>query len=406
MKFNVSEIRSHFPILSRSVGEAPLVYLDTAASAQTPTAVLEAMDLFYREDYSNIHRGMHLLSEAATEAYEGAREQVASFIGATAGEVVFTRSCTESLNLVAQSWGRSHLKKGDTVLLSILEHHSNIVPWQMLEKEIGIKIVWVPLTIDGHLDLDAAKQLMEKHQPKLLSITGQSNVLGVRVPVEELVSLAQRVGACVCVDAAQLVAHQQVNVQELGCDFLTFSGHKLYGPTGVGVLYAKKELLEEMSPLLGGGAMIHEVTVEGFTPAEPPQRFEAGTMPIAEVVGLGAAVEWMAQFNAIDIEQHEHGLINRAAELLPQVDGLTLLPCPDPTSLLSFTIDGVHPHDLTALLSEQGICMRAGHHCTQPLHDALGVPASTRLSVGIYNTLEEIALLPEAMEKAITILRR
>lgn len=381
MTLDIAQIRQEFPML-RS-GE--LIYLDSAATAQKPQCVLDAMGRFLKEDNANVHRGMHGLAERATVAYENARSTVATFIGSAPYEIIFTKNCTESINLVAKSWGKKNLKQGDVVLLSILEHHSNIIPWLQLKEEIGIDVQW----FDGDPDII-------DERVKLVSVTGLSNVLGVRLPIESIIQKAHAVGAKVLVDAAQLVVHEQIDVQKIDCDFLTFSGHKLYGPTGIGVLYAKRELLEAMPPFLGGGMMIGSVTTDGYTSADIPQKFEAGTPPITEAVGLGAAIDWFSQFDWDDIEQHEQQLINQATKQLSTINGLTILsypphPNPNPIGCLSFTTEGIHPHDLTEALGKKNICLRAGHHCAQPLHNALGVSASTRLSIGIYNTQEDIA---------------
>lgn len=399
MSLNIATIRREFPLLAS--GE--VIYLDSAATTQKPEIVLQAMDAYYRNHNANPHRGMHALAEAATVAYEDARTTVASFIGAKPYEVVCTKNCTEAINLVAQSWGKQ-LQKGDTVLLSMLEHHSNIVPWLQLKELIGINIEWIGIDDNGLLKMDDLDCFLETNTVKLVSVTGLSNVLGTRTPLEDIAQKAHAAGAKVLVDAAQLVAHAPIDVQKLNCDFLTFSGHKLYGPTGIGALYAKHDLLQKMPPFLGGGMMIGEVTTDTFTAADAPTKFEAGTPPVAEAVGLAAAIDWMNRFAWEDISRHEEDVLRYALSALQSMDGVHVLGAPD-TACISFTVDNVHPHDLTEIIGRNGVCMRAGHHCAQPLHTALGVGASTRLSLGIYNTKEDIDTAVDAMTIAITTLR-
>ncbi len=391
MHFDVLAIRREFPILNQQ--GTPVIYLDNAATTQKPLCVLEAMDAFYSTANANVHRGVHGLAEAATNAYEDARATIAQFIHAHSHEVILTKGCTESINLVAKSWGKANLKAGDTVVLSILEHHSNIVPWLQLKEEVGITLKWIELDETGELDLAMLEAFLDEGNVKLVSITGQSNVLGTRPPIEEISRKAHAAGALVLIDAAQLIAHQKIDVQTIDCDFLTFSGHKLYGPTGIGVLYAKQKHLLSMPPFLGGGMMIHEVSRDHFSSAEPPAKFEAGTPPIAEAIGLQAAINWLTQFNWKDIETHESMLITTALNALKEIPEVQILPNSKfqiPNSCVSFTHANIHPHDLTDFLGKQGIHMRAGHHCAEPLHETLGVNASTRVSVGIYNTEEDI----------------
>ncbi|MBT4119687.1 MAG: SufS family cysteine desulfurase [Candidatus Peribacter sp.] len=390
----IDEIRRQFPLIAAQGS----IYLDSAATAQKPQIVLEEVEKFYSEENANVHRGMHALAEKATVAYEDARKTVAKFIGAAAHEIVFTHGCTESINLVAKSWGKANLKKGDTIALSILEHHSNIVPWQQLQEEIGITIKWIDIDDDGSLIIDNLDDV------KLVAVTGCSNVLGTKPDLKLIIEKAHAAGAKVLVDAAQLVVHEKIDVTELDCDFLAFSGHKLYGPTGVGVLYAKRELLESMPPFMGGGMMIGSVTKEGFTAAEIPQKFEAGTPPIAQVIGLKAAINWLSQYDWNDIATHEQELISTATDALNTIEGLTILGTPE-SSCISFTIDDIHPHDLTEIVGRNGVSLRAGHHCAQPLHERLGVVATTRMSFGIYNTKEDIERATEEIQKAIAILR-
>jgi cysteine desulfurase/selenocysteine lyase len=403
---NTDEIRRQFPLISQK----GITYLDSAATAQKPQAVLDALEKFYKEENANVHRGMHVLAEKATIAYEGARKSVSAFLNAAPHEIIFTRGCTESINLVAKSWGKANLKQGDTVVLSILEHHSNIVPWLQLKEEIGINVKWMDIDNEGTLILNDFKNV------KLISITGCSNVLGVKPDLKSIIKKAHAAGAKVMIDAAQLVVHERIDVKDLDCDFLTFSGHKLYGPTGIGVLYGKRKLLESMPPFMGGGMMIGEVTKEGFTSAEIPHKFEAGTPPIAQAVGLHAAIDWLSQFDWNDIQQQEQKLLLYAYNTLKEVDGVSILGDDDNhsslithhkiASCLSFTIDGVHPHDLTEIIGRKGVSLRAGHHCAQPLHERLGVTASTRMSFGIYNTVEDIQKSVEEINKAIQILKK
>lgn len=412
MPFDTRAIREQFPILAQTIGGRPLVYLDNAATTQKPTAVLDALRKFYERDNANVHRGMHELAERATVAYEDARATVQQFLHAHhSEEIVFTKGCTEAINIVTRCYGSKRFRKGDAVILTLLEHHSNIVPWLQLKEEHGIELRWVDIDDTGNLLLNQLKDHLHDGKVKLLSITGQSNVLGIRPPLEEIIPLAHAHGALVCVDAAQLVGHHVINVQALDCDFLAFSGHKVYGPTGIGVLYAKAEHLRAMAPWLGGGMMIQEVHLDSYTPADIPAKFEGGTPPIAEAIGLAAAIRWLEQFSRADIEAYERMLLRRAAENLSTVPGLHLLgplsnqqpaTCnqqPQPSGCLSFTLDSVHPHDLTHILGSQGICLRAGHHCTQPLHRRLGITASTRLSVAMYNTQEEIDRVAPAVNE-------
>ncbi len=402
MPLNLPSIRRHFPLLSQKIDGHPLIYLDSAATAQKPQAVLDAMARFYGEANANPHRGMHVLAERATVAYEDARKTVQAFLNAThTDEIVFTKNCTEAINLVARSWGHS-LKKGDAIVLSMLEHHANIVPWQQLKEEKDIEILWIDCDHAGQLNLNQMEEYLGRGHVKLVGVTAQSNVLGTCPPLPEIIRMAHAHGALVLVDAAQFVAHHKTDVRDLDCDFLAFSGHKLYGPTGIGVLYGKRDLLRGMPPFLGGGGMIAEVTTEGFVPADAPARFEAGTQPVTEAVGLAAAIDWLSQYSWEDIEAHERELLTAAFDQLSSVPGLKILGIPQSVSgCLSFTVDGVHPHDLTEILGRRGICLRAGHHCAQPLHKKLGVTASTRLSVGIYTTTEEIIALVPALQQTI-----
>ena len=402
----VAAIRRQFPLLSRE----KLVYLDSAATAQKPEAVLAAMDAYYRNENANVHRGMYDLAELATESFEQARGAARRFIHARhADEIIFTRNTTEALNLVVKSWGKTNLRKNDAIILTVLDHHSAIVPWMQLREEIGCTIHWLDCDETGTVRTDGLKKILARGNVKFVSLTGVSNVLGVRPPIGEMTKLAHQAGAAVCLDAAQLAPHHPIDVEELDCDFLAFSGHKIYGPTGIGVLYGKRALLAAMPPFLGGGSMIAEVHRDGFTPADAPQKFEAGTPPIAEAIGLAAAIQWLGQYPWKDMEEHEANLMQTAFQMLKAIPGLKILGPQQPkdvSACVSFTVDGIHPHDLTDVLGHEGICLRAGHHCAQPLHERFGIPASARLSVGIYNTEEEICSVGPAIERAIKLLTK
>ncbi len=406
MPLDPHAIRRQFPFLTRKAEDKPLAYLDSAATTQKPFVVLERMRRFYEEQNANINRGMHPLAEAATTTYEEARKKVATFIGANhPSEIIFTRNATESINLVARSFGEC-LQRGDTIALSILEHHSNIIPWLQLNKRQDTGIEWIELEKDGRIDLQTLEKILQEGKTKLVSITGLSNVLGIRTPLEKIIALAHASGAKVLVDAAQLIAHESIDVQKLDCDFLAFSGHKIYGPTGIGILYGKRELLESMPPFLGGGDMIESVDRTGFSPAELPRKFEAGTPSIADAIGLGASIEWIESIGVDAMHAHTKELLSYAREKLSTVKNLNILGPNSGDDLLgciSFVIDGIHPHDLTEVLGRKGICLRAGHHCTQILHKHLGITASTRLSVGVYNTEEEIDRCVEEIKRAMQL---
>lgn len=403
---NHSAIRKQFPILSRQIDGHPLVYLDTAATAQKPYAVLDAMREFQERHNANAHRGMHVLAEAATQELERSRQTVQRFLHAAHhDEIVFTKNATESINLVAQTYG-STLTNGDAIALSILEHHSNIVPWLMLQDRQGVELRWLDVDDKGCVRREELERTLADGRVKLLAITAQSNVTGSRPDVTGFTALAHAHGARVLVDAAQHVAHHPTHVQEWDADFAVFSGHKLYGPTGIGVLYGKRELLRAMPPFLGGGGMIQSVTTQGFQPADAPAKFEAGTQPLAEAVGLRAAMEWVEEQGWTEIEAHERALSAHAHTVLLRIPGLLIMrDHPGASGCISFTLQGVHPHDLTEMVGRQGICLRAGHHCAQPLHDRLGVSATTRLSVGLYNTPEEITAASQAIQAALHTLR-
>lgn len=395
-----SSIRGEFPILTVKVGSEPLAYVDNAATTQKPRCVLDAMTEFYETKNANINRGVHPLAEAATVAYDDARNTVADFIGARSHEIIFTRNCTEAINLVAKTWGAS-LKKTDGIALSAMEHHGNIVPWM----QTGAALTWISVNADGQPNLDELEAALKTKKIKLVAMTGLSNVLGSLPPLKKIIALAHEHGALTLVDAAQLIAHDAIDVQELDCDFLAFSGHKVYGPTGIGVLYGKAELLKKLPPFLGGGDMIASVTTEGFEAAELPRRFEAGTPAIAEAVGLAAALDWVKKIGIENIATHERALLAYAQKKLATIDGLTMLGpknSDERAGCISFTVKGMHPHDLTEALGRKGICLRAGHHCTEPLHRALKLNATARLSVAAYNTKEEIDRCVAAIEDAKT----
>ncbi len=393
-------LRSDFPILSTTVRGKPLVYLDSAATSQKPRQVIEAMSEFYASSNANIHRGVHLLGERATLAYEGAREKVARFVGASgADEIVFTRGTTESLNLVANAWGRPALAPGDEVLVTAMEHHSNLVPWQLLCQATGATLRAVPVTDAGELDLDVLDRHLSRG-PRVFAFAHVSNVLGTINPVTELVARARQAGTVTVVDGAQSVPHLPIDVRALGCDFFAFSGHKMFGPTGIGVLYGRRELLERMPPWQGGGSMISSVSLERSSYAPPPARFEAGTPPIAEAVGLGAALDYLEAAGIEEIGVWEAELLAYALDAVAMVSGVRVIGSPkERVGVLSFAVDGVHPHDASAVLDDEGIAVRAGHHCAQPLMERYGVPATVRASFAFYNTMEEVDRLRSGLER-------
>lgn len=402
MTLNINEIRKDFPILERKTATgARVVYLDSTATSQKPVQVIEAMNEYYRRSNANIHRGVHTLAEEATAMYEGAREKIARFINAaSAREVIYTRNTTESINLVAYAWARATLKAGDLVILTEMEHHSNLVPWQMLQAERGIELDFIPVTEDGVLDLDAYKTLLNRN-PRLVSFTHMSNVLGTINPAAEIIKLAHAAGAIVLVDGAQSVPHLKVDVQSLDADFYAFSAHKMCGPTGIGVLYGKSALLEAMPPFLGGGDMIKEVKLRSFRPNSLPHKFEAGTPAIAEAVGFGAAVDYLSGIGMDKIAAHEHSITEYALDRLVEIPGVKLFgPSADKKGgVAAFTLDGVHPHDVAQILDQDGIAVRAGHHCAQPLHEKFGIPATSRASFYLYSTKEEVDLLVNGIYK-------
>ena len=402
MTFDVNRIRQDFPILNREVRPGvKLVYLDTTATSQKPEVVIEAMNTFYRHSNANIHRGVHTLAEEATGMYEQARVKIAKFINASSPhQVIYTRNTTESINLVAYTWARANLKAGDLIILTEMEHHSNLVPWQILAAERGVRLEFIPVTDDGLLDLDAYRLLL-KQGPKLVSFTHMSNVLGTITPAAEIIKLAHGAGAITVLDAAQSVPHTKVDVQELDVDFMAFSAHKMCGPTGIGVLYGKTKLLEEMPPFLGGGDMIKEVKLRSFRPNTVPSKFEAGTPAIAESVGFGVAVDYLSSIGMDEIAGHEHEIIEYALERLEEVPGLKIFgpPASQKGGVASFTFDGIHPHDVAQILDRDGVAVRAGHHCAQPLHEKFGISATTRASFYLYSTKEEVDTLINGLYK-------
>ena len=403
-KIDVARVKADFAILKRLVHDSRLVFLDSAASSQKPRQVLGAMDRYYETTHANVHRAAYTLAEGATDAMEHGRAAVARFIGTeNCSEIVFTKNATESLNLVARSWGAANLGPGDVVLLTQLEHHANIVPWQQLSAERGFTIRWIPLTDDGQLDLDDIDELMDGLS--LLAISAMSNVVGTITPVRRLADMAHERGALVCVDACQYTPHVPTDVAALGADFLAFSGHKMLGPTGVGVLWARHELLEAMPPFLGGGGMILDVRLDGFVPAEVPHKFEAGTPPIAEIVGLGAAVEYLESLGMEAVRRHEIELTSYALDTLRARlgDKLVIHGPAEPSlrgGVMSFAYGDLHPHDLSQVLDQHGVCVRPGHHCAKPLMRVLGVGATARASWYVYNDESDIDALGDALEAA------
>ena len=401
-KLDVARIRADFPVLDREVHPGtPLIYFDSAATSQKPLQVIDAMNEYYRMTNANIHRGIHVLAEAATEAYEGARDRIADFIGAEKSrQIIFTRNATEAINLVAYSWGRTNLSRGDVIILTEMEHHSNLIPWHILAKERGVRLEFIPVTEDGLLDLDEYKKLLGQN-PKLIAFTHMSNVLGTINPAKDIIVLAHQTGAVTLVDGAQSVPHFPVDVQDLDADFYAFSSHKMCGPTGLGVLYGKEALLEAMPPFLGGGDMIKRVKLRSFSPNDLPYKFEAGTPAIAEVIGLGAAIDFLDEIGMGAIETHERELIEYAIERLEEVPGIWVFgpPAEQKGGVAAFTFEGVHPHDVSQIVDREGVAIRAGHHCAMPLHEKFDIVATARASFYLYNTKAEIDHLIEALYK-------
>ncbi len=408
ISFNQEELLSQFPILSIKVhSNKRLVYLDSAATSQKPALVMQAMNDFYEKANANIHRGIHALAEMATEMYEKARQKTADFIGVSdSSQIIFTRNTTESINLVAYSWGRKYLKTGSRILLTQMEHHSNLVPWYMLAEERGVKIDFIRVTDGGELDLVHYRQLLQA-QPALVAFTHMSNVLGTINPAKEIIALAHKAGAITLVDGAQAVPHFPVNITDLDADFYAFSAHKMCGPNGIGVLYGRKDLLLEMPPFLGGGDMIKKVTFDGFSTNSIPYKFEAGTPAIAEGIGLGAAIDFLLGLGMQNVFEQESELAVYAFQVLSSIPGLTIIgPTPDKRGgVISFTLEGIHPHDIAQILDREGIAVRAGHHCAMPLHQRFSIPASTRASLYLYNTKADLDALQQGILKVIDIFK-
>lgn len=402
--FPVETYRQDFPILEQTVRNQSLVYLDNAATAQKPRRVIEVLDSYYRSYNSNIHRGVHTLSELATDAYEGAREKVQHFINADSlKEIIFVRGTTEGINLVAQSYGRSKLRAGDEIIISTMEHHSNIVPWQLVCEQTGAVLKVIPINDAGELDMDEYKNLLNE-RTRIVAIVHVSNALGTINPVAEIAALAHAAGAVVILDGAQAAPHMRLDVAELDCDFYTFSGHKLFGPTGIGVLYGKQALLEDMPPYHGGGDMIKMVTFEKTLYNDLPYKFEAGTPYIAGVIGLGAAVDYVSDVDLDRIQDYEHELLQYATQAAATVPGLRLIgTAAEKAGILSFVVDGIHPHDLGTILDHDGIAVRTGHHCAMPVMERYGIPATARASFAFYNTAEEVDKLITGIDKAKSI---
>ncbi|MDD5368917.1 MAG: cysteine desulfurase [Anaerolineaceae bacterium] len=399
---DITRIRADFPILKREVHPGiPLVYLDSTATSQKPAVVIDAMDAYYRTSNANIHRGVHTLAEEATAAYESARERIATFISAKSPcEIIYTRNATEAINLVSNTWARANLKSGDMIILTEMEHHSNLVPWQMVAAERNLRLEFIPVGEDGLLDMQVYRQLLQQ-APKLVAFTAMSNVLGTITPAKEIIRMAHESGALVLVDGAQSVPHFPVDVQDLDADFLAFSAHKMVGPTGIGVLYGKEALLEAMPPFLGGGDMIRKVYLRSFTPNELPHKFEAGTPAIAEAIGFGAAVGYLTDVGMEAVARHEHELTAYAMERLEEIPGVKIFgPVADKRGgVVSFMMNGIHPHDVAQILDNSGIAIRAGHHCAMPLHDKYSIPATSRASFYLYNTIDEVNKLAEGIYK-------
>lgn len=399
--YDVALVRQDFPALAMQVYGKPLVYLDNAASAQKPNAVLDRMTEAYKSEYANVHRGLHYLANAATEAYEGARGKVAQFINARRNEeIVFTRNVSEAINLVAASWGGEHIKEGDEIVLSIMEHHSNIVPWHFLRERQGAVIKWAPVDDEGNFLIEEFEKLLTA-RTKIVAITQMSNALGTLVPIKEVVRMAHARGIPVLVDGAQGAVHLPIDVQDLDCDFYAFTGHKVYGPTGIGALYAKHEHLVAMRPFNGGGEMIREVAKDWVTYGDPPHKFEAGTPPIVEAIGLGAAIDYVNSIGKERIAAHEHDLLNYAQDRLREINSLRLIgTARNKGPVISFEMKGAHAHDVATVIDRQGIAVRAGTHCVMPLLERFNVTATCRASFGMYNTREEVDHLAQALIKA------
>ena len=399
MYYDLEKIKNQFPALNRNVWDKPLIYLDSAASMQKPQKVLDAINKNYSFNYSNVHRGLHKLSEEATSNYEGARRKISKFINCNENEVVFTSGATAAINLVAYSWGLKNLSFGDEIIITIAEHHANIVPWQLIAQQKGATIVAAQVNPDEDFDIEIIKKLVTD-KTKIIAFPHVSNVLGTIFPVKEICKIAKECGAISVVDGCQGVIHGKVDVNELGCDFYCFSGHKLYGPTGIGVLYGRYEILDEMPPFLGGGDMIDVVKINHSTYADPPFRFEAGTPPIVEVIALGEAIDWVVETGIERIGKHEKDVISYGMSLLSSIDGVNIFgTAPNKTGVISFTMDCAHPHDIATIIDREGVAVRAGHHCAQPLMDAFNLVSTTRASVGAYSSKQDFDKLAESLTK-------
>jgi len=405
--FDVDRIRADFPALHQKVHGHPLVYLDSGASAQKPNVVIDAVDYYYKHDHSNVHRGVHSLSERATVKYDASRVAIQKFVNAASDrEIIYTSGTTEALNLVAQSWGRANIQAGDELLVSEMEHHSNIVPWQMLAEEKDAVVRKIPMDQNGVLDMQAFKSLLEG-RPRVVAMTHVANALGTVNPLAEIVALAHDAGAVVVADGAQSTPHMSVDVQALDVDFYAFSGHKIYGPTGIGVLYGKEALLEAMPPWQGGGDMIRSVSFEKTTYADLPFKFEAGTPNIADAIGMGVAAEYLLDIGLDAVAAHEHSVLSYAESRAAERADMTVYGnAPDKAGILSFALDGVHPHDIGTMLDHQGVAVRTGHHCAQPVMQFFGVPATTRASLGIYNNRQDIDRLFDGVDEVLKMFKR
>lgn len=404
--FDPNQVKQDFPILNQSVRGKQLVYLDSAGSAQKPAQVINAVSDVYEQEYSNVHRGLHYLSEQASSRYENARSKVASFINAEKDlEVIFTKGTTEAINLVANSYGRDNVKPGDEIVITYAEHHSNIIPWQLLRDQVGCELKVVPVDDDGGITVEDFRRAITD-RTKIVAFCHVSNVLGTVLSVKEITEIAHAHGAITVVDGAQGVVHMPIDVQELGVDFYAFGGHKLYGPSGIGVLYGKEKLLERMSPYQGGGGMINTVSFEKTTWADLPDKFEAGTPPIAQAIGLGEAIDYINSYGLKAIGEHELDVLNYAMQKLSSIKGLNLVgTAPGKVSVISFTMDCAHPHDIATIIDQNGVAVRAGHHCAQPLMERFDLPSTARASLGLYNTREDIDILAESLEKVREIFK-
>ncbi|MFA0569630.1 cysteine desulfurase CsdA [Vibrio gallaecicus] len=402
--FDINNIRAQFPALNQKINEQSLVYLDSAATTQKPQIVIDAISQYYSKQNANVHRGSHSLTAQATSQFEAARDNVAEYLGASSSkEIIWTRGATEALNLIAQTYARSTLKEGDEILVSEMEHHANIVPWQIVAEQTGAKVVKLP--VDDNCLLDFAEfEKRLSHKTKIVAVAHITNVTGTRLPVESIIKKAHQVGAIVVVDGAQGIVHETLNVHELNADFYVFSGHKLYAPAGIGVLYGKLELLDSMPPWHGGGKMVERVSFEGTTYSELPGKFEAGTPNVAGAIALDTAIGWLNQFDQQSVEAHIHHLQNKTYAALSKIDDIKVLGYQEKASVITFVMDGVHHQDIATLLDQQGIAVRAGHHCAHPLMDKLNVTGTVRISFGIYNTEDDVNKLISAIEKAVDML--